>query len=75
MELGNFHGAIEDATEALAFVQLYKQNIEQGEHSHSGIDNIEMQLLLARGWSLLQLRDDLDAAYTDLKASLFSFTN
>jgi hypothetical protein len=65
MELGNFHRATENATEALAFVQLYNRpNIEQGDHSsHSRIDNMGMQLLIDRGWSFLQLRDDLDAAY------------
>jgi hypothetical protein len=65
MELGKFHRATENATEdALAFVQLYRPNIEHGDHSsHSRIDNMGMQLLIDRGWSFLQLRDDLDAAY------------
>ena len=65
MELGNLHGAIADATKGLAILQLCKQ-IQEGDYSRT--DDVEMQLLLDRGWSLLQLRNDLDAAYTDLKA-------
>jgi hypothetical protein len=41
MELGNFHGAIEDAAEALAIVQLDKENIHQGGgNSHSRVRNL-----------------------------------
>jgi hypothetical protein len=65
MELGNFHGAIADATKALGIFHLYKR-LHEGDYTRT--DNVEMDLLLDRGWSHLQLRDDLDAAYTDFKA-------
>jgi hypothetical protein len=42
MKLWNFHGAIEDAAEALTILQFDKENIQGGGHSHSRISSFEM---------------------------------